>query len=161
MHDSVAWSEEVLMSASLIDDTVLTAARQAAERAVEDMPDGPMKLKAFEVILNRMLSPAIENSPVASLRRPRKLAFAAKAKAVPDVPADSPPKSSPERILALRDDNFFAEPKGLAEIRDALALRGWVYPLTSLSGRMQGLVQRRQLRRVQDGKKKTYRYVNP
>ena len=66
------------------------------------------------------------------------------------------------RMLALRDDGFFAAQRSISDIRMELAKRGWHYPLTTLSGRLQALVQQRELRRekVKDGRKKAWRYSN-
>ena len=40
-----------------MDAKKLIELRKQAEKAVEDMQDGEFKLKAFEVILNHLLSP--------------------------------------------------------------------------------------------------------
>jgi hypothetical protein len=66
------------------------------------------------------------------------------------------------RILALKADGFFASQRTISEIRTELATRGWHYPLTTLSGRLQTLVQERHLRRekVKEGRKKVWRYSN-
>ena len=66
------------------------------------------------------------------------------------------------RILAIRGDGFFAAQRTISEVRTELATRGWHYPLTALSGRLQTLVQQRQLRRekVKEGRKKIWRYSN-
>lgn len=66
------------------------------------------------------------------------------------------------RILALRGDGFFGAQRAISEIRTELATRGWHYPLTTLSGRLQALVQQRHLRRekVKEGRKKVWRYSN-
>jgi hypothetical protein len=66
------------------------------------------------------------------------------------------------RILTIRGDGFFAAQRTISEIRSELATRGWHYPLTTLSGRLQTLVQQRHLRRekIKDGRKKIWRYSN-
>ncbi len=76
--------------------------------------------------------------------------------------ASSSESSCSGRMLALRDDGFFAAQRSISEIRMELAKHGWHYPLTTLSGRLQALVQRRHLRRekVKDGRKKAWRYSN-
>jgi hypothetical protein len=68
--------------------------------------------------------------------------------------------SCSSRILALGGDGFFAAQRTISEIRTELATRGWHYPLTTLSGRLQTLVQQRHLRRerVKEGRKKVWRY---
>jgi hypothetical protein len=148
----------------MISESGLQVARRLAERAVADMPDGPMKIKAFEVILNRVLpaetshdATPIGHSAAAAPRR-RSAAKRSTAGDHPEVP-----KTCSARVLTLCGEGFFDQPRGLGEIREELGVKGWIYPVTSLSGTVQALVQRRRLRRtlVQDGKRKIYRYVNP
>lgn len=66
------------------------------------------------------------------------------------------------RILVLRREGFFATQHTLSEVRSELASHGWHYPLTTLSGRLQALVQQRLLRRekVREGRKKVWKYSN-
>jgi hypothetical protein len=66
------------------------------------------------------------------------------------------------RILALGADGFFTIQRTISDIRTELATRGWHYPLTTLSGRLQTLVQQRHLRRekVKEGRKKVWQYSN-
>jgi len=66
------------------------------------------------------------------------------------------------RILALKSDGFFTAQHTISEVRTELATRGWHYPLTTLSGRLQTLVQQRHLRRerIREGRKKVWRYSN-
>jgi hypothetical protein len=70
--------------------------------------------------------------------------------------------SCSSRILALEGDGYFAAQRTISDIRTELATRGWHYPLTTLSGRLQTLVQKRHLRRekVKEGRKKVWRYSN-
>jgi hypothetical protein len=147
----------------MITDEELESARKTAERAVEGMSDGPLKIKAFEVILERILPEPLSmgtaglesaSSTGKSIRKIKEPAAAVPSRV---------PRTCTERVLSLRGEGFFDQPRGLSDIRDGLGDRGWVYPLTSLSGTVQGLVQKRALRRtlVREGKKKSYRYVNP
>lgn len=56
-------------------------------------------------------------------------------------------------IIGLKEDGFFDKPKGLSEVSHALQEKGYLYPITTLSGVMIGLVQKRFLgRRKVDGK---------
>jgi hypothetical protein len=66
------------------------------------------------------------------------------------------------RVLTIRSEGFFKSQRTLGDIREALGARGWHYPLTTLSGLMQGLVRNRELRRerVNVGGKQTWRYSN-
>src|SRR6266568_2191086 len=50
-------------------------------------------------------------------------------------------------IIGLKEGGFFEKPKALAEIADALEEKGYLYPVTTLSGVMLGLVKKRELRR--------------
>jgi hypothetical protein len=50
-------------------------------------------------------------------------------------------------VVKLREEGFFDKPKGLGEISEALEAEGFLYPTTSLSGVVLGLVKKRELRR--------------
>jgi hypothetical protein len=50
-------------------------------------------------------------------------------------------------IVNLRETGFFAKPKTLTEIADALEEKGYLYPTTTLSGVVLDLVKNRELRR--------------
>jgi len=50
-------------------------------------------------------------------------------------------------VISLKEDGFFEKPKGLADISKALEEKGFLYPVTSLSGVVLGLVQKGHLRR--------------
>ncbi len=50
-------------------------------------------------------------------------------------------------VIGLKEDGFFDKPKGLAEIAKALEETGYIYPVTTLSGVVLGLVQKKLLGR--------------
>lgn len=50
-------------------------------------------------------------------------------------------------VIGLQEDGFFEKPKGLGEISQALEEKGFLYPVTTLSGVVLGLVQKKLLRR--------------
>ena len=50
-------------------------------------------------------------------------------------------------VVGLREADFFAKPKSLSEISDALEEKGFLYPTTTLSGVVLGLVKKKELRR--------------
>lgn len=52
-----------------------------------------------------------------------------------------------ELIVDMREAGFFDSPKGLGEISSALEEKGFLYPITSLSGVVLGLVKKRLLSR--------------
>ena len=50
-------------------------------------------------------------------------------------------------VISLKEDGFFDKPKGLTQIADALQEKGYIYPVTTLSGVVLGLVQKKFLGR--------------
>jgi hypothetical protein len=50
-------------------------------------------------------------------------------------------------IVGLRETGFFNKPKGLGEVSQALEEKGYLYPVTTLSGVVLGLVKKKELRR--------------
>jgi hypothetical protein len=132
-------------------------ATRKAESVVDHMEAGELKTVAFRIALERFLDEVPDDQqapPVArkAARQPR-----------PRRDVALSPNTLTGRILALKDDSFFAEQRGLGELRNELGSRGWHYPVTTLSGVMQRLVQNRELRRVRanEGKKKVWKYSNP
>lgn len=129
--------------------------RRQAEHAVADMPEGDLKVKAFEVLLNHLLNTADKRGTIEtvtpSLVKPKPTKRA------------STGSSKGQRILALKDEGFFGTQRAINEVREELASNGWHYPVTGLSGPLQELVKRRELRRqrVVDGKKRLWKYSNP
>ncbi len=65
-------------------------------------------------------------------------------------------------VQALVSEGFFKVQKSLADVQKHLDVSGYRYPLTQLSGLMQLLVRKKQLRRqrVKDGKRGVYKYSN-
>jgi len=124
------------------------------------MQDGELKVAAFTVFLNRLLSEAESGTDGATGTAPgaakREKQVNSKRQPQP------PPESLQSRILGLREEGFFSSQRGLAEIRAELAKHGWHYPVTTLSGAMQSLVRNKELRREQvageAGKKKIWKY---
>jgi len=144
-----------------MNDDSIGMAIARAERAADGVADPTFREKAFEVILNRLLSgasrpPAYEDSTIVAPIdthdvRPR------------DRSPRGEPKTLSQRVLALQGEGFFREPQAIAKIRGGLGARGWHYPVTTLSGVLQSLTQKRKLRRerVRDGRKMTWKYSNP
>jgi hypothetical protein len=92
-------------------------------------------------------------------------ASAAKRKASP-VPGHKvkPAKSGPQACIEeMVADGFFKKPKTIAQVKAELENRGHHIPLTSLSGPLQRLTQRKVLRRHKSktsGKGQTFVYSN-
>jgi hypothetical protein len=129
----------------------LLAARKNAEEAVADMADGPLRVKAFEVILQSLLSSPASDQESENVPR-----------ATRPVPRDAP-SSVAARIDSLAEEGFFSEPRSLGEIQDSLRQHGWHYPQGNLSTPLIRLVRQRRLRRLQlaDGNKTVWKYSLP
>ncbi len=56
--------------------------------------------------------------------------------------------SAKDHIVTLKEESFFDKPKPLSEVAKKLEESGHLYPVTTLSGVMLGLVQKRLLGRV-------------
>ncbi len=119
----------------------LVELRSQAEQAVHDMSDGALKVKAFETILAHLLSGNARN-----IGEPASGNGKSQRKKSETTPKE-PPQSLPERILFLKAEGFFGSQKSIAEIRQELKNNGWHHPVTSMSGPLQSLVQKRELRR--------------
>ena len=59
-------------------------------------------------------------------------------------------------IISLREEGFFEKPRSLGDISKAIEEKGFLYPVTTLSGVVLGLVQKRDLRRKKTAGKWTY-----
>jgi len=138
-----------------MEQRALVAARKAAEAAVAEMVDGPLKTAAFQTILTQLLQDGFAHSSPASVRAPQ-------AKASVRKKNGSVAVGTTARLIGLIDEGIFAQQRSLAEIRRLLSERGWHYRLEDLGTPLTRLVRRRLLRRVQDveGGKKVWRYSN-
>lgn len=122
-----------------------------AEQAVAGVKDPELKRIAFQKILDDLLGVA----PAASTRQ----ASAPKKRAVAGTKAAS--KGGPQAYVEeLITDGFFKKPQTIAQVKAELENGGHHIPLTSLSGPLQKLCQRKLLRRqrVKSGKKQTFAY---
>ncbi|TAK41016.1 MAG: hypothetical protein EPO27_20060 [Betaproteobacteria bacterium] len=124
-----------------------------AEHAVAGVKDAELRRVAFERILNDLLGGGHE----AQSGKPAAAARAAKpARAKATAKKRSGPQGHVEEMI---DDGFFKKPKTISEVKAELENRGHHIPLTSLSGPMQKLCQKKLLRRQKaDGK--TFSYSN-
>jgi hypothetical protein len=131
--------------------------RTRAQEAVADMPESDLKTRAFEVILQHLLTS--ESAP--RLAETTTIPHPSTTKTKTAI--SKKPGSTKSRVLLLKDEGFFAVPRSLSEINSELRAHGWVLPRTSLSGPLQSLVQDRELRRIkeQGPKQKIWKYVNP
>jgi hypothetical protein len=130
------------------------AAAANAEQAVKSIKDPELRRVAFQKILEDILA-----SGSSGLRQPGPRARAAAAS-----PQPTPKKAGPQAYVhEMATDGFFKKPKTIAEVKAELENRGHHIPLTSLSGPLQKLCQRRVLRRQRskgDGKKAVFTYTD-
>lgn len=124
-----------------------------AEHAVAGVKDAELRRVAFERVLNDLLGGADETHKL----KPRTTGRATKQ--VSKQPASKKrggPQGYVEEMVA---DDFFKKPKTISEVKAELENRGHHIPVTSLSGPMQKLCQKKVLRRQKpDGK--TFSYSN-
>ena len=111
-----------------------------AERAVSSVKDPELRRAAFERILEDLLAKRTGKA-VLSKGRPTKPATTGTSKPGKQ---KSGPQAYVEELVA---DGFFKKPKTIAQVKAELQNRGHHIPLTSLSGPLQKLCQRRVLRR--------------
>ena len=131
----------------------LAGAVTAAEGAVRKLPEGAMKIAAFQTILQELLQrqragTASGPSPVAQEAAPRKRSAAL------------PSTGTTGRLIGLMEENFFSQQRSLPEIRQVLSERGWHYKPEDLGTPVTRLVRQKRLRRVRvaEGGKKLWRY---
>lgn len=126
-----------------------------AEKAVAGVKDPELKRIAFQKVLDDLMGSPVAVSPVQQQRvTKRKAPAAAKARGR---------RSGPQAYVdELAGETFFRKPKTLANVKAELENRGHHIPLTSLSGPLQKLCQRRVLRRqkIKAGGKETFAYSN-
>jgi hypothetical protein len=126
-----------------------------AEKAVAGVKDAELRRIAFQKILDDLLGGSA--SPSRSRKAAAKKGITAGDK--PKRAAQSGPQAYVEELV---NEGFFRKPKTIANVRAELENRGHHIPLTSLSGPLQKLCQRKILRRqrVKSGKKQTFAYSN-
>jgi hypothetical protein len=131
--------------------TDLVTLRKRAEEAVADMDEGPLKMTAFQTILQSLLT---SPRPQEDNRGPVRSSESASTES---------PSSVADRINLLAEEGFFAQPRSLAEIQASLAEHGWHYPQGNLSTPLVRLVRQRRLRRLLlgEGNKRVWKYSLP
>ena len=127
-----------------------------AEKAVAGVKDPELKRIAFQKVLDDLIgspgTPAAKQT-AASKKQP---ARAQKIKRHPKAGTQA-------YVDELVEEGFFKKPKTIAHVKAELQNRGHHIPLTSLSGPLQKLCQRRKLRRQKlktSGNKQTFAYSN-
>ena len=122
-----------------------------AEHAVSNVKDAELRRVAFERVLNDLLGNSDKASEPKSRAMGRSSTLASQKTAAKK---RGGPQAYVEEMI---DDGFFKKPKTIAEVKAELENRGHHIPVTSLSGPMQKLCQKKLLRRQKpDGKTFSY-----
>jgi hypothetical protein len=126
-----------------------------AEAAVTSVKDPELKRIAFQKILDDLLS-----GTAGTAKHPKEKEAPLKASR-PAAKGKASPKSGPQAYIEeLVGEKYFENPKTIANVKAELENRGHHIPLTSLSGPLQALCQRRRLRRqkIASGNKQSFAY---
>ena len=125
-----------------------------AEKAVAAVTDPELKRIAFQKVLDDLLAARSESHPAKAVTH-------AKQKAKSSSEAKSNRRGPQGYVEEMIDDGFFKKQKTIAQVKAELENRGHHIALTSLSGPLQKLCQRRKLRRQKStlsGTKQTFVY---
>lgn len=151
--------EEMALDSKKID--FFRTATANAENAVKNLKDPELRRIAFEKILEEFLQSERSPTSVAGqksekISKPSQKATARKAN------SDTAGKRGVTLYVnELVTDSFFKKQKTIADVKAELSNRGHHIPITSLSGPLQKLCQKRTLRRQKikkDGEKETFAY---
>ena len=122
-----------------------------AERAVSNVKDAELRRVAFERVLNDLLGAGDREHKTTPSKTARTSSNVSRNQATPK---RAGPQSYVEEMI---NDDFFKKPKTISEVKAELENRGHHIPVTSLSGPMQKLCQKKVLRRQKpDGKTFSY-----
>jgi len=138
-------------------DKLLEVSRQAArevESAVSTVKDPHLRGVIAGVIMQRILDEVDTNERSVSTVMPASSSFS----------QDPVRKSSTQaRILDLRSDSFFREPRRLEEVLEELRIRGYHHNKSDVRMSLLRLARKKLLRRIAlgEGRQRMYLYVSP
>lgn len=126
-----------------------------AENAVASVKDAELRRVAFERVLNDLLGGEHDSGGQRPERSSRP-----KTKESTAAPKKAKRRGGPQAYVEeMVEEGFFKKPKSISAVKAELENRGHHIPLTSLSGPLQKLCQKKVLRRQKaDGK--TFSYSN-
>jgi hypothetical protein len=139
-------------------DKLIEVARQAArevESVVSVVKDRQLRGVIAGVIMERIL---------AEVRSDEERSFPAAWSASSANSASQVKKSSTQaRILDLRSDNFFREPRRLEEVLEELRIKGYHHNKSDIRMSLLRLARKKLLRRIAlgEGRQRMYLYVSP
>lgn len=135
-----------------------------AEQAVGPVKDPELKRIAFEKILDALLETPEAQRDIKTKSKKSTARRLSGRKSTEGQKTTKKRAGTAAYIEELIDEQFFAKPKTIAAVKAELGNRGHHIPLTSLSGPLQSLCQRKRLRREKsqsnDGGKKAFAYSN-
>jgi len=117
-----------------------------AEQSVKSVKDPELKKVAFEKVLDYLLAPKVMRKDKKSGKKPLSV---------------KKPRGPLGYVREMAKDGFFKKPKTIAQVKAELENRGHHIPITGLSGPMQTLCVKKELRREKiktKGKKQTFSY---
>jgi membrane protein involved in colicin uptake len=136
-----------------------------AESAVSVVKDAELRRVAFEKILDDLLASASAAASMPSRATTGHRTGGSTRARSSNIAAGGESKSARTGTTAyieeLIGEEFFSKPKTISEVKAELGNRGHHIPMTSLSGPLQRLCQKRRLRRQKtddEGKKKAFAY---
>jgi len=125
-----------------------------AEKSVSGVKDPELKRIAFQKILDDLLGSGAPATAGHGSKKPSGLSKKEKTST----------KGGPQACVEeLVEEGFFKKPKTITQVKAELENRGHHIPITSLSGPLQKLCQRKVLRRQKlktSGQKQTFAYSN-
>jgi hypothetical protein len=126
-----------------------------AEKAVNSVKDPELKRIAFQKILDDLIG------NTSFLTTSKKIKDKKKTRQKVNKGSQSAKGGPQNYVEELVEENYFKKPQTIANVKAELENRGHHIPLTSLSGPLQKLCQRKILRRErikETGKKQTFAY---
>jgi repressor of nif and glnA expression len=142
-------------------DKLLEVSRQAArevESAVSTVKDPHLRGVIAGVIMQRILDEVDTNERGASA------AISSASSASSNFSGDPARKSGTQsRILDLRSDSFFREPRRLEEVLEELRIKGYHHNKSDVRMSLLRLARKKLLRRIAlgEGRQRMYLYVSP
>jgi hypothetical protein len=142
-------------------DKLLEVSRQAArevESAVSTVKDPHLRGVIAGVIMQRILDEVDTNERGASAT------ISSASSASSNFSGDPARKSGTQsRILDLRSDSFFREPRRLEEVLEELRIRGYHHNKSDVRMSLLRLARKKLLRRIAlgEGRQRMYLYVSP
>jgi hypothetical protein len=139
-------------------ERLLGVSRQAArevESAVSAVKDPHLRRVIAGVIMERILVEAATDSGRASA--------AASPPSSTNATSSVKKTSTQARILDLRSDNFFRDPRRLEEVLEELRIKGYHHNKSDIRMSLLRLARKKLLRRIAlgEGRQRMYLYVSP